>query len=226
MAGGSGGSPGQVETYAEGGYLANWPLGEGRDVSVSDSNSYRHTPYDPGRGPGDRSVLVTSDISADITFDGPERFSVRTAGGTVATSIRDADETPDPAGGYAHWAVWRRIVVTRDTAVTVSISTSGPGFSLVQAVPIRLENNVPLALLAGFDQNLTPVMMVGTTSAAGLITSQSNTSTAILTGPRRAGESLTYLVLFNGRTTPASNGDDSVTAATRTTVEIDLTPVR
>ncbi|MEO0915622.1 MAG: hypothetical protein AAFY31_01355, partial [Pseudomonadota bacterium] len=222
--GGGGGSPSQVETFAEGGYVANWPLGEGRDISIGDSNSYRYDPYDPGRGPGDRSVFVSSDVSAELTFNGPESFEVRTEGRSVATSIRSAEDTPDPSGGYAHWTVWRRIIVTRDTEVSVAVDTSGPGVSLVQAVPIRLVNNVPLATLSGFDQNLSSVMMVGNVSAGGLITAQSDSSTAVLPGPRSEGESLTYLILFKGGTGPAPDGDDRVTFASRTRVDLDIRP--
>lgn len=226
VAGGGGESPNKVEPTAEGGYVANWPLGEGRDVSVADSYSYRHSPPDSGRGPGDRSVLIRSDISAEVTFDGPEQFTVLTTGSSVATSIRSAEHTPDPSGGYAQWQVWRRIVVTRDTEVTVDISTSGQGLTGVQAVPVRLVDNVPVATLAGFDQNRSSVMMVGNTSAGGLITAQSDSSTAILPGPRRAGERLTYLVLFSGSTGPGPDGEDRVSFASRTRVALDIRPYR
>lgn len=222
--GGGGGSPSQVETFAEGGYVANWPLGAARDISIGDSHSYSHDPYDPGRGPGDRSVLIASDVSADITFNDPESFLVLTEGSSVATSIRSAEDTPDPSRGYAQWAVWRKIVVTRDTEVTVDVETSGPGISLVQAVPIRLENNVPLVTLSGFDQNRTSIMMVGNTSVGGFITTGSDSSRAILPGPRREGDSLTYLILFNGRTSAAPDGDDRVTFASRTSVALDIRP--
>ena len=214
----------EPETPAEGGHVANWPLGEGRDVSVSDSNSYRYDPPDSGRGPGDRSVLVTSDISADITFDGPERFVVVTDGRSTATSIRDAEHTPEPSGGFAQWRVWRRIVVNRDTAVTATINTGGDGISTVQALPMRLENNVPVALLSGFDQNMTSVMMVGNSNPSGLTPSQSASNTVVLPGPRNKGDTITYLIGFNGGVLPRSDGNDTVTAASRTTVEIDIRP--
>lgn len=219
-----GGAAPVPETPAEGRHVANWPLGEGRDVSVSDSSSYRHSPYDPGRGPGDRSVLVTSDISAEITFDGPERFVVSTGGRTTATSIRDASETPEPSGGFADWRVWRRIVVNRDTVVTARISASGDAITGVQAIPVRLQNNVPVTLLHGFDQNLTPVMMVGTTRPAGFSVPQSDSATVMLPGPRNADVPLTYLIGFGGRTIPRSDGEDTVTAVSRTTIEIDIRP--
>lgn len=225
VSGSGGGSPSTFEGKAEGGYVAVWPLGEGRDISVSDSNSYSHRPYDPGRGPGDRSVFVASDVSASVTLDGPERFVVRTEGVTKASSIRAASEIPTPTGGFAEWSVWRRIVVTRDVAVTATIATSGPATHLVQAIPVRLENNVPVSLLAGFDQNLTPVMRVGQTRGFGLGVPQLDTSTVVLPGPRNDRDSLTYLIRFGGRVTPAEVGENEVSAASQTTVKFEIRPV-
>jgi len=224
-AGSASSTPSVFESTAEGRYVANWPLGQGRDVSVSDTHSYRHRPHDPGRGPGDRSVLVASDVTASITFDGPERFVVTTSGDTTASSIRTSEETPDPAGGFADWKVWRRVEVNRDTELSVRIETRGPAQALVQAVPMRLVNNVPVTLLSGFDQNLTSVMMVGNVTAAGLFGAQSDWSTAILPGPRHKDESLTYLLLINGRVNSAQRGNDTATAASRTIVDINISPL-
>lgn len=221
---GGGSAPSAFEGYAEGRFVANWPLGQGRDVSVSDAHSYRYRPYDPGRGPGDRSVLVTSDITASIEFDGPERFVVTTSGSATASSVRTADETPDPDGAHANWEVWRRIEVNRDTELSVRIETNGAAQTLVQALPTRLVNNVPVALLSGFDQNLTSVMMVGNATAAGLIGGRSDWSSAILPGPRHEGETLTYLLLFNGRVNSAPQGEDTTTTQSRTIVDINISP--
>ncbi|MEL6689390.1 MAG: hypothetical protein AAFP28_03645 [Pseudomonadota bacterium] len=228
ISGGSGGgapAPLPFQDDDTGRHVAAWPLGEGRDVSVADSHSYRHSPYDPGRGPGDRSVLVSSDIDAAVNLDGPESFTVVTSGNTKGTSIRAASEHPTPSGGSADWAVWRQIEVTTDTSVTASVSTRGPAISFVQAAPMRLESNVPIMLLRGFNQSFIPVMQVVSTSSAGVVAPSSATAEVILPGPRGDRESLTYLIYFGGHVTPAKDGDNSVTAASRTTVSFDIKPV-
>ena len=228
ISGGSGGgksAPLPFQNDDVGRHVAAWPLGEGRDVSVADAHSYRHSPYDPGCGPGDRSVLVTLDIAAEVNLAGPENFSVITTGSTKGTSIRAASEHPTPSGGFAEWAVWRRIDVTTDTSVTATFETRGPAFSSVQAAPMRLESNVPIMPLNGFDQTLLPVIQVISDPSTGVPAPSSATAEVVLPGPSGSRGSLTYLVYFGGRVTPAQDGDNSVTAESRTTVSFDIKPI-
>ncbi|MEL6888116.1 MAG: hypothetical protein AAFO86_05340, partial [Pseudomonadota bacterium] len=214
-----GGAPSIPEGKAEGRYVAVWPLGEGRDVEVSDFHSY----YDPPAS-WQNWQFHDGNIEASVTFNGPEAFSVRTDG---RTTVQVGDAEPDtPDGGYAEWSVWRRIVVNRDTAVTATVDTSGPALHLVQVAPMRLENNVPVSLLFGFDQNRTPAMMVGNTGGTGLFTPRSATSTVVLPGPRGDRGSLTYLIHFGGRVTPSEVSPKEVTAASNVRVSFDIEAVR